>query len=536
MFKKVLNGVAQVSIGIGKVGVAVGKAGIEKVEEAVERSKENIEIGKETKKIIAEADRLYQNSACRFDVAIEDAKEAMLMLQNKQQHVIHRHRSRFQRLLKYEAIFSEVDVQEKISSQKTRNIKVDGLRERPSEFNGSNATLQGAAAGVATATAAVSATAMFATAGTGAAISGLHGAAAINATLAALGGGSLATGGFGIAGGLAVLGGLIVIPGIAVGGFFWDSNVRKAHVDAIKYSQEAMGKSKELLRSTAKFKNLVQVTMEAVHETTSLDGVLDGILNLFEIHIIAGEEDESKEISRTALGVTERLLNIALVTESGEVNLDASRELRELRNDMDRVKQRIGGYIAGLNERRRVQSEKQIEEARKIAQENKDNLVVVKPLRNEELRKVFIDTFECAKQEICIMAPWMNNYVMNQDMFKRIESALRKGIKIRIVYGFGEPGSDKQGNKHANERCVRTETIAQHMQKIFATYNERFKMQKSNTHGKMLICDDLYYVIGSFNFLSFSGEYTGDDNREEIGNYSEDKSMILVYKEKYFSF
>lgn len=59
----------------------------------------------------------------------------------------------------------------------------------------------------------------FGVASTGAAISGLSGIAATNATLAFLGGGSLAAGGFGIAGGTAVLGGLVAGPALAIMGF-----------------------------------------------------------------------------------------------------------------------------------------------------------------------------------------------------------------------------------------------------------------------------------------------------------------------------
>lgn len=56
-------------------------------------------------------------------------------------------------------------------------------------------------------------------ASTGTAIGTLSGVAATNATLAWLGGGSLATGGFGIAGGTAVLGGAIAGPAIAIMGY-----------------------------------------------------------------------------------------------------------------------------------------------------------------------------------------------------------------------------------------------------------------------------------------------------------------------------
>ena len=70
------------------------------------------------------------------------------------------------------------------------------------------------------------------TASTGAAISGLSGVAATNATLAWLGGGSLATGGMGMAGGAAVLGGIVAAPVLLVGGLLLASKAAKAKENA----------------------------------------------------------------------------------------------------------------------------------------------------------------------------------------------------------------------------------------------------------------------------------------------------------------
>lgn len=64
-------------------------------------------------------------------------------------------------------------------------------------------------------------------ASTGAAISGLAGVAATNATLAFLGGGSLAAGGLGMAGGMAVLGGLVAGPALAVMGLVLGSKAEE---------------------------------------------------------------------------------------------------------------------------------------------------------------------------------------------------------------------------------------------------------------------------------------------------------------------
>lgn len=76
----------------------------------------------------------------------------------------------------------------------------------------------GLAAGSLTAFGAYGLAMHFATASTGAAIAGLHGAAAANATLAFFGGGALAAGGMGMAGGMAVLGGLVAGPALLVFG------------------------------------------------------------------------------------------------------------------------------------------------------------------------------------------------------------------------------------------------------------------------------------------------------------------------------
>lgn len=88
------------------------------------------------------------------------------------------------------------------------------------------------ASGALTALAAYGGTQMLAAASTGTAISTLSGAAATNATLAWLGGGSLAAGGFGMAGGMVVLGGVVAGPILAVGGAILAANAEAAINDA----------------------------------------------------------------------------------------------------------------------------------------------------------------------------------------------------------------------------------------------------------------------------------------------------------------
>lgn len=75
-------------------------------------------------------------------------------------------------------------------------------------------------------------------ASTGAAISGLSGAAATNATLAWLGGGALSAGGGGMALGSLVLGGITVGPALAIGGFVLAGQGEEALTKIRKYEAE----------------------------------------------------------------------------------------------------------------------------------------------------------------------------------------------------------------------------------------------------------------------------------------------------------
>lgn len=75
-------------------------------------------------------------------------------------------------------------------------------------------------------------------ASTGTAISSLAGVAATNATLAAIGGGSLATGGLGMAGGTAILGAAVAGPVLAIAGWAYNSHGEEALRNARKVSRE----------------------------------------------------------------------------------------------------------------------------------------------------------------------------------------------------------------------------------------------------------------------------------------------------------
>ena len=115
---------------------------------------------------------------------------------------------------------------EQIKEYKTATIKAEQF------FNGG---MKAIGLGTAASGGAMSVATSFGVASTGTAISGLSGAAATNATLAWLGGGSLAAGGGGMALGSLVLGGITVAPALLIGGFVFAGEQEKALTKARKY-------------------------------------------------------------------------------------------------------------------------------------------------------------------------------------------------------------------------------------------------------------------------------------------------------------
>lgn len=139
------------------------------------------------------------------------------------------------------AILKEIGVIDSdLSINEAENKIRTGKVELSQISNGLQSVAAGSLAGVAAGGGAYLGVGSLATASTGAAISGLSGAAATNATLAWLGGGSLASGGFGMAGGTLVLGGLVAGPLLAIGGSVFAAKAAEAKDKAIdNYSEIA---------------------------------------------------------------------------------------------------------------------------------------------------------------------------------------------------------------------------------------------------------------------------------------------------------
>ena len=149
------------------------------------------------------------------------------------------------------------------------NISFTGLRNDYQALKDAGLGVgAGLGSGAALAFGAYNGTMLLATAGTGAAISSLGGVAATNATLAWLGGGTLAAGGGGMALGVQVLGGIVLAPAAAICGHIIGNRGEEALNNALSNKEQARTIHDEAALAVGKLHAIEQVTSLA-NETFS---------------------------------------------------------------------------------------------------------------------------------------------------------------------------------------------------------------------------------------------------------------------------
>ena len=131
----------------------------------------------------------------------------------------------------------------------------------------------GTAGGFAAAGVTTSAVMAFGVASTGTAISSLSGAAAVNATLAALGGGAIAAGGGGVALGTVVLGVSSLGIGLLIGGIifnFTGGTLSDKADEAVKQSFETQKEINKVISFLNELKNAAQVFFDRLNDVEKL--------------------------------------------------------------------------------------------------------------------------------------------------------------------------------------------------------------------------------------------------------------------------
>lgn len=134
-------------------------------------------------------------------------------------------------------------------------------------------------------------------------------------------------------------------------------------------------------------------------------------------------------------------------------------------------------------------------------------------------RPLLLDALENAQNTVVILSPWIKSGGLNNEILGCIEKALQRNTRVIIGYGISK--------KEDSDRWI-LKRLADIQKKKHG--NKLLLVKLSNTHEKVLIKDNEYMVITSFNWLSFKGD-PNKGFRQETGYYTESKDAIKQMKE-----
>lgn len=223
---------------LGGAALLVAGAGVKKAVDGFQKKSVADDIEKE-------ADAEYQIAKYEFDKREKQTEEHLTILGNLQLKIgsdFAEFKTIAENLIKKLEHSSNKDIRVNVPEHKLNQIADVSI----SATTYMSQVVGAGAAGAAAAYAVYGGVMALAAASTGTPIALLSGAAAYNATMAAIGGGAIAAGGFGVAGGMAVLGGVVAAPVVAVAGFAFDNFAEKKLEQAKDFRKESSKAIKKL--------------------------------------------------------------------------------------------------------------------------------------------------------------------------------------------------------------------------------------------------------------------------------------------------
>jgi hypothetical protein len=168
------------------------------------------------------------------------------------------------------------------------------------------------------------------------------------------------------------------------------------------------------------------------------------------------------------------------------------------------------------------QLEQRIEELEKkiAAESNKPRI-----LKMYEHRPLLEKSLSESKERLLIISPWIRANATNSDFIDRLENLLKKEVIVYIGYGIGGNEDKKYLDQKAEES----------IQNLANRYENFHLKDLGNTHAKILISDNNYAVVTSFNWLSFKGDANRkfrDERGTMVCDNGEIEQLFMEYSEQ----
>ena len=122
-------------------------------------------------------------------------------------------------------------------------------------------------------------------------------------------------------------------------------------------------------------------------------------------------------------------------------------------------------------------------------------------LRGIDIRKKFLNSFKETKEKMLMVSPWISEHVIDQEMFNVLQTFAASGKTLYIAWGIAKR-PELEDRAPAENLLDRLRAI-RHDDGTPAIFVRWF----GNQHNKEIVIDRSKLLLGSFNWLSYRGDY-----------------------------
>jgi PLD-like domain len=151
-----------------------------------------------------------------------------------------------------------------------------------------------------------------------------------------------------------------------------------------------------------------------------------------------------------------------------------------------------------------LRAELEREKAEKAELERKLAQRKVRRLKTFDCKHLRAATLRDVKERLVIVSAFLSTGVVDDEFLKKLEAALARGVKVWIAYGLSGQGG-RDGDREQSPDWRDAEAGLERLRK---KYQDTFQLKNfGNVHEKILLRDNDFVVSGSFNWLSFRGDW-----------------------------
>ncbi|MFE0437993.1 hypothetical protein ACFW2K_23905 [Streptomyces nigra] len=202
---------------------------------------------------------------------------------------------------------------------------------------------------------------------------------------------------------------------------------------------------------------------------------------------------------------------IGQITDGESPDSLLSEELLKQRTDesevaaIRRTTERYRAQLSSLEEKVAVSADQQREELVDHAAEAAKRLdeaetalerIPVRVLEVHEHAPMLTRALLSSSKRLLIISPWIRAAIVDGTFIDNIRKLLTAGVAVVIGYGIGDDNGMRERDRQAERQ----------LEGLTAEFPNFTFARLGDTHAKVLISDDSYAVVTSFNWLSFRGD------------------------------